>query len=71
MTTKTVYARMAESAALWPDRPVLEVMNETAKAYGIAAGSISYADFQKNADDWADRFEAKGYGTGVRVAVLL
>ena len=71
MTTKTVYARMAESAALWPNRPVLEVMNETAKAYGIAAGSISYADFQKNADDWADRFEAKGYGAGVRVAVLL
>ena len=38
----TVAAAFEESAARWADAPFLEVLPETAAAYGVAAGALTY-----------------------------
>ncbi|QDL92676.1 ATP-dependent acyl-CoA ligase [Paroceanicella profunda] len=43
-TDETVAVRLAETAARHPDRPFLNVLPETAAAYGIAPGEITYAE---------------------------
>ncbi len=40
----TVAEAFRRSVAAWPDRPLLCILPETAAAYGIEAGEISYAD---------------------------
>lgn len=71
MTAQTVYEAIAQTAARWPERPVLKVLPGTAETYGIDFGSISYADFLNEIDNRAEALEAAGYGAGMRVAVLL
>lgn len=71
MSIETVYAQLAHSASQWPDRPVLEVMPETAQIYDIPAGASSYSAFQAQVDGWAAKLSSAGYGAGMRVAVLL
>ncbi|PLC49001.1 ATP-dependent acyl-CoA ligase [Pollutimonas subterranea] len=67
----TVYQAFAEAAQQWPQHPFLCVTPETAHAYGIAAGEISYRDAQASIDALKATFGAAGYGHGHRVGVLL
>ena len=53
----TVYDYFARAHALWPDRPMLNVLPETAKAYAIPAGDISYAEAMRRVDDFANRLQ--------------
>ncbi|MEM8700430.1 MAG: AMP-binding protein [Pseudomonadota bacterium] len=55
----------------WPDRPVLNVLPETALAYAIPAGDITYAAAMHRVHDLAGRLQRAGIGEGMRVALLL
>ena len=71
MTSQTVYQRFAETAARRSDAPFLHVLDETAEAYGIPAGDISYADMLQAVENWISRLSAAGYREGHRVGLLL
>ncbi len=68
---QSVYEAVAIAARLWPDRPFLQVLPETAKVYGIDAGEITYANMLAEADRVKAQYEAAGYRAGQRVLVLL
>ncbi|MEM9059445.1 MAG: AMP-binding protein [Pseudomonadota bacterium] len=68
---QTVYERFRWAAARWPDRPFLNVLPETATAYAIASGEVTYADASTEIDALAGRYGAMGYGAGHRVGLLL
>ena len=38
----SIYGRFAASARRWPERPFLNVLPETAEAYGIEAGELTF-----------------------------
>lgn len=67
----TVYQAITVAARKWPDRPVLEVLPDTASTYGIDPGPITYRDFVTRADERARALVSAGYGAGMRVAVLM
>ena len=67
----TVYAAFRSTAVRWPQRDCFQVMPGTADAYGIDAGSLSYAQILKETDMLADQFDAAGYQRGMRVGILL
>ena len=67
----SVYGRLALSAQLWPDRPLLNVLPSTSEVYGIPSGELLYADVLDEVDRLADQYVNAGYGVGMRVAVLL
>jgi len=67
----SVYDAFAAAARRWPERPVLNVLENTARVYGIAAGEIAYGDALAQVDALAEGFAAAGYGPGMRVALLL
>lgn len=67
----SVYAAFAAAARRWPNRPVLNVLEETARIYGIAPGEIPYRDALAEVDMIADILADAGYGPRMRVAVLL
>jgi acyl-CoA synthetase (AMP-forming)/AMP-acid ligase II len=67
----TVAAAFAASAARWPDRPFVAVLPETAAAYGIAAGELSYAQVQQRVAGLRRAYVDAGYGHGHRVGLLL
>lgn len=69
--TETVYDRLAASAARWPDRPLFCVLPETAQAYDILAGEISFAETLTRVDAQANAYAAAGYRAGHRVLILL
>ncbi|MCE8555344.1 AMP-binding protein [Ruegeria pomeroyi] len=71
VSTETVYAAIAATAARWPDRPLLDVLPGTAAAYDIAAGPVNYGAFLARVDARAEALKQAGYGAGMRVAVLL
>ena len=72
MTDPTsVPAAFRAAARQWADRPFLDILPETAAAYGIAAGSLTYADASRQVETRAAAYRAAGYGTGHRVALLL
>lgn len=70
-TGTTIAAAFADAVARWPDRPFLNVLDTTARVYGVEAGEITYARMAS----WAGRIEARhraaGAGPGVRAALLL
>lgn len=68
---QTVHELVATTTRLVPDRPFLEVLPETAAAYGIAAGTTTYGALLADVDDLAGRYRAAGYGPGHRIALLL
>jgi len=68
---ETVHGAFAATTARWPDRAALNVLGETATAYGIAPGEITYADLLAQADDLAGRLAQAGYERGQRVMLLL
>ncbi len=67
----SVYGAFLASSVRWPERPLLHVTASTAAAYGISPGEISYAEARARSDRWAERLSAAGYGTGMRLALLL
>ena len=67
----TVYDCFMSAHERWPDRPVLNVLPETALAYAIPAGDITYAAAMHRVNDLAGRLQRAGIGEGMRVALLL
>lgn len=71
MMHQTVFERFRWAAGRWPDRPMLNVVPETAGIYGIAAGETSYAQALGIVEALAQGFRACGFGPGHRVGLLL
>lgn len=71
MMHQTVFERFRWAAGRWPDRPMLNVVPETAGIYGIAAGKTSYAQALGTVEALAQGFRACGFGPGHRVGLLL
>ena len=83
MNTETVFKRFRSTAERLgteqssslnsnvADAPFLHVLEETANAYGIDAGDISYAAMLQLVQATAGQFADKGYGQGMRVGLLL
>ncbi len=69
--SETVYDRLSLAASRWPDRPMLDVLPETAAVYDIPAGEITFAAAKSRVDALADAYAAAGYGAGHRVLLLL
>jgi acyl-CoA synthetase (AMP-forming)/AMP-acid ligase II len=67
----TVFEAFARAAAHHGDKPFLAVLPETAQAYGIAAGEISYREALARIGALSDAYRAKGYGAGHRVGILM
>ena len=67
----SVYAVLAASARLWPERPLLNVLPSTADVYDIEAGELSFSRALADADAWAKKLVSAGYDEGMRVALLL
>lgn len=67
----SVHDAFARAAGRWPDRPFLNVLDETARAYGIAAGEISYAEMARRVDAARAAYADAGYGAGHRVGLLV
>lgn len=69
--TQTIWQAFAATAALYPDRPVFNVMAETAGIYGIEPGELSYTQVQNQVTELAAALQQQGYGPGFRVMLLL
>ena len=67
----TVFDAFARIAARHGDRPFLAVLPETAQAYGVAAGEISYGEAHARITALTAAYRAGGYGGGHRVGILL
>jgi acyl-CoA synthetase (AMP-forming)/AMP-acid ligase II len=68
---QTVFDALAASAARYPGRPFLNVLPETAQAYGIAAGEITYRVMLEAARTQAEAYAQAGVSAGQRVGLLL
>lgn len=68
---ETLAQALASSAVACPERPLLQVLPETARLYGIAAGELSYAQVQHEATRLRQAYAHAGYGHGHRVGLLL
>jgi acyl-CoA synthetase (AMP-forming)/AMP-acid ligase II len=71
LTPTTVAEAFSASARQWTQRPFLAVLPETAAAYGIDAGELTYADAQQRIAGLRAAYAAAGYGHGHRVGLLL
>ena len=69
--TQSIWQAFAATASRHPDRPVFNVLGETAEIYGIPAGELSYGRVQGAVTDLATSLQQKGYGPGYRVMLLL
>jgi malonyl-CoA/methylmalonyl-CoA synthetase len=67
----TVFDAFAHAAARYGEKPFLAVLPETAQAYGIAAGEISYGEAFARINALTEAYRARGYGAGHRVGVLM
>ncbi|MEX6507851.1 AMP-binding protein [Jiella sp. M17.18] len=67
----TVHARFARTAERFPERPFLAVLPETAGAYGIASGTITFGEALNRVRNLAEAYREAGYGPGQRVGLLL
>ena len=67
----TVFDAFARAAARYGEKPFLAVLPETAQAYGLAAGEISYAEALARIDALTEAYRTKGYGPGHRVGILM
>nr|WP_319387703.1 AMP-binding protein [uncultured Roseibium sp.] len=66
-----MYDYFARAHDRWPGRPMLSVLPETADAYAIPSGEITYAEAMRRVSDHATRLQQAGIGEGMRVALLL
>jgi acyl-CoA synthetase (AMP-forming)/AMP-acid ligase II len=71
MNPRTVAAAFAETAARVSQSPFLLVLPETAHAYGIAPGTISYAEAASAVARLRALYASAGYGPGHRVGLIL
>lgn len=71
MEATTVFAAFRAASARWPTQDFLEVLPETATAYGIAPGPITYAQALAEVDLLSASYRAAGWGAGHRVGLLL
>ncbi len=67
----SVYTAFAVAAAHWPERPFVNVLPETAEAYGIPSGETSYAVAMAEVERLRAMYAAAGYAPGERVMLLL
>ncbi|MBR1143216.1 AMP-binding protein [Bradyrhizobium sp. AUGA SZCCT0431] len=67
----TVFEAFARAAASHGDNPFLAVLPETARAYGTAAGEISYGEAFARIAALTDAYRVKGYGRCHRVGILM
>ena len=67
----TVFAAFEATARRWPDRPVLNVLPETAGIYGIDPGEIAYRAAEAQVQALAAQIEAAGYRPGQRAMLLM
>ena len=67
----TVFDAFARAAARHGEMPFLAVLPETAQAYGIEAGEISYGEALARIGALREAYRAKGYGAGHRVGILM
>jgi len=67
----TVFAAFQAAAARHAHRPFVSVLTETANAYDIVAGEISYARVLAEVSRLKGAYRRAGYGHGHRVGVLL
>src|SRR5438128_7078654 len=67
----TVFDAFARAAARHGEKAFLAVLPETAHAYGIAAGEISYGEALARIGALSQSYRAKGYGAGHRVGILM
>ena len=71
MNFASVHQAFEASAARWPDQPFLGVLAETAAAYAIPAGEITFAQAKARVDSLAAAYRASGWGAGHRIGLLL
>ncbi len=67
----TVFAAFQAASVRHAHRPFISVLNETAEAYDIAAGELSYGQVRAAVERLASAYRQAGYGHGHRVGVLL
>lgn len=67
----TIYSAFKKTASHWPDNDFMVVLAETAQAYDIEAGALSYATALAEIERLSAQYEAAGYGHGHRVGILL
>ncbi|HWZ37219.1 MAG TPA: AMP-binding protein [Bradyrhizobium sp.] len=67
----TVFAAFQAAATRHAQKPFIDVLTETAGAYDIAAGELSYAQIQAQVERLAGVYRQAGFGHGHRVGVLL
>ncbi len=69
--THSVYDSLTATADRFAHRPFLHVLPETAAAYGIESGEITYGAMLARATALRDAYRQKGYAAGERVGLLL
>ena len=67
----SVHDAFSRAARAWPAHPFLDILPQTAAAYAIASGPLTYGEAARQVDLVAHRYAAAGYGRGHRVALLL
>src|SRR5882757_1035306 len=67
----TVFDAFVRAAARHGEKPFLAVLPETAQAYGVAAGEISYGEALAQIRALSEIYRGKGYGVGHRVGILM
>ena len=67
----TVYQAFRDSAARYGAQPFLCILPETAQAYGITAGELSYAQAAEAIEALRAAYARAGYGHGHRAGLLL
>jgi acyl-CoA synthetase (AMP-forming)/AMP-acid ligase II len=71
MPAATVFELFRRAAETHTDRPWVSVASETASAYGIEPGDITYGDARNTVQGLRGLYAAAGYGPGHRVGLLL
>ncbi|ADP14306.1 AMP-binding enzyme family protein 3 [Achromobacter xylosoxidans A8] len=67
----TVHQAFRDTAARYGAQPFLCILPETAQAYGIAAGELSYAQANEAIETLRAAYARAGYGHGHRAGLLL
>ncbi|QKH34818.1 AMP-binding protein [Achromobacter pestifer] len=67
----TVHQAFRDTAARYGARPFLCILPETARAYGIAAGELTYAQANEAIETLRAAYARAGYGHGHRAGLLL
>lgn len=70
-TLGTVFDAVLAAARRWPDRPFINVLEETAQVYSIPAGELSYSAVATEVQRLRVAYKAAGYTGGMRVMLLM